>query len=184
MSFEGLWNKKKWWKKFVETKKSSVYIIWFNSIDFAERSTGTSRLQYVWPSRLVNTLFSVANFKFYILWIRKIEWTYEMETYIYIHQYCQFDFLHSAGNINGHKQRACGTKTNGWTDERTNKWMNAWKKNSNGIETNNASIVCRVHACIVWVVSIVLIKESTHMLITPIRKLIHTYVCAVRSVVL
>lgn len=41
------------------------------------------------------------------------------------------------------------------------------------VETNNAGRYVVCGACSV-AVYIVLIKESTHMLITPIRKLIHT----------
>lgn len=61
-------------------------------------------------------------------------------------------------------------------NKQTNEQRNARKKNK--VETNNASIhvvVVRVE-CVCVYVSIVLIKESTHMLIIPIRKLIHMYV--------
>lgn len=70
---------KKWWKNILETKKSSFYIIWINLDYFVELSSGTLRLQYVWPSRLVNILYSVATFKFYFLGIKKIELNCEIE---------------------------------------------------------------------------------------------------------
>lgn len=61
-----------------------------------------------------------------------LNWENRMElriTSICFHQYCQFDFMYWAGDINRHKTKSVRSKTNGWTHERTNKWMNAWMKN-------------------------------------------------------